>query len=182
MSLLIVAAFVFTGNSAAAESAQHILVTPSSTAFSIDPGAKKAGSLSVINEGDSPFIVDVSSSPYHVEGLHYDPKFTQLPGTTDASQWVTFTSQTSQTVDARKLTNIDYTVTVPAGTAPGGYYAVIFAETSPTESSAGVVAHNRVGDILYITVNGDVKAAGAARSIVLPSVITAPSTKLGVIV
>jgi hypothetical protein len=145
----------------AATSSQNITITPSSTALEIDPGATVKASFDAINEGDTPFSVQVSSSPYYVKGVQYDPEFTQLPGTVNASKWVTFIQATTQTIAARKLDNFDYSVTVPAGTPAGGYYAVIFAETSPIASSDnGVVSHNRVGDILYITVKGVIKTGG----------------------
>jgi hypothetical protein len=148
-------------------------VTPSSTNIKVDPGASTKSSVDIINVGQGAFNVSVSSSPYHVDGLNYDPKFTQLPGTVDPSKWVHFITTTANTVEAQKLVTIDYTVDVPKGTAPGGYYAVIFAQTDITnKSGSGVATHGRVGDILYITVNGAVKTAGTATAIVLPTVIT----------
>lgn len=163
---------------------QQMNVTPSSTAIKVDPGASsKPQIIDIINVSQAPFKVAVSASPYHVEGLGYDPKFTQLPGTVDASKWVRFTSAATATVPAQKLFSVDYVVDVPAGTAPGGYYAVIFAETNVTSgSSSGIVTRGRVGDILYITVNGDVKAAGTAKSTNTPTIILDIPVSLGVVV
>jgi hypothetical protein len=155
---------------AATAADQNITVTPSSTALNIAPGSSDMESFDAINEGTNPFEFTVSSVPYYVEGVNYDPHFTQLPGTVNASKWVQFMSPTTQLLKGLKLASIDYTVTVPAGTPAGGYYAVLFAETSPLSTSDGVVSHNRVGDILYITVKGDIKTGGSVTAGSLPLV------------
>ena len=153
---------------AQANDSQAITLTPASTDISVDPGASTTKTVSVINGGSEPFNVTLTSAPYHVIGSHYDPQFTQLPGTVDASEWVTL-SETKATVEASKTTAIPYTISVPKNTAPGGYYAIIFAETSSESEGTGVVSHNRVGNILYITVNGEIKSGGNLAGNTLPS-------------
>ncbi|RWZ78633.1 MAG: hypothetical protein EOT05_02680 [Candidatus Microsaccharimonas sossegonensis] len=177
--LTIIAIFVvivtfFTSHTTyAAEPAQLINVSPSSTALSVEPGASAKGIVTVINQGTTSFQTKLTVSPYYVKNLQYTPSFTQLPGTIDPSTWVQFTSPITATVESKKLFDATYTVTVPAGTAPGGYYAVIFAETDvPNDAGSGVAARSRVGDILYITVNGNVTQAGTANAANLPLVIT----------
>src|SRR4051812_31830452 len=76
------------GRTSAAGASQHIALTPSSAELAIDPGQSATGTLAVINQGDDNFRVATSVAPYHVEGVDYDPEFTQLPGTVDASKWV----------------------------------------------------------------------------------------------
>jgi hypothetical protein len=68
---------------------------------------------------------------------------------------------------------------VPANTAPGGYYAVIFATTSTDDAKSGVISHNRVGDILYITVNGTIKTGGALIGDSLPTFYFAGPIPIG---
>src|ERR1700738_846910 len=101
---------------------QNITITPSSTELSVAPGSSAASSFDVVNEGNNAYNVTVSVAPYHVEGVDYDPQFTPLPGTTDASKWVHITDLPMQTLAAHKLTNVNYVLSVPAGTTPGGYY------------------------------------------------------------
>lgn len=168
---------------ASGATSQNITVTPSSAELSAAPGGSTANSFSVINGGDSAYDLAVSVMPYHVEGTGYDPQFTPLPGTTDASEWVHIAGPRTQTLAARKLVNVDYTLNVPAGTAPGGYYAVLFAGTTPTvASSTGVVSHSRVGEILYITVQGAVKTGGNLQATNIPHISTASSLPLGMLV
>lgn len=145
-----------------------ITLSPASTEVAGDPGSSVAKTVDVINSGKDPFNVKISASPYYVSGLGYDPQFTQLPGTVDAASWV-HASLTTSTVGGQKVLTVPYTVDIPKGTAPGGYYAVLFVETITDDSKTGVVSHNRVGDILYITVNGDIKTGGNLTGYPLPT-------------
>ena len=160
---------------------QSIALSPASTELSIDPGASIKDTIEVTNNGDVDFNVDLSVAPYHVVGIDYDPEFTLLPGATEVTSWVSLSSETTK-VASHEVYETEYTVTVPAGTASGGYYAVIFAETSPTEDSqaGGVVAHNRVGNLLYITVSGDVEMSGSVTSAPLDAVLFQSAVPIGV--
>lgn len=157
---------------------QAITLSPASTEITVDPGATALKTLDVINSGSETFKVALSSAPYHVSGVAYDPQFTQIPGTVDASEWVHL-STTDATVSGYKVLTITYTVQVPKNTAPGGYYAVVFAETSTDDVKTGVVSHNRVGNILYITVNGSIKDGGSLKGDALPLVHFLGSIPIG---
>jgi hypothetical protein len=152
----------------AAVDRQHITITPSSAELSIAPGQSESGDLSVINQGTDSFKIALATSPYHVQGIQYDPQFTQLPGTVDASKWVQLTVPSNTSLAPNDLIHIKYSVSIPSGTQPGGYYAVIFAESSPIGTTHGVVTHNRVGEILYITVKGKVNTSGKVLPVDMP--------------
>lgn len=157
--------------------AQAITVSPASTRLSIDAGGTYNGTFEVINGGQDDYSVKLTTSPYYVSGLQYDPLFTQLPGTVNASQWITL-GETAASLESQKILKVDYTLTVPEGTAPGGYYAVIFAQTSREVTGGGVIPSNRVGNVLYITVKGDVKTSGDVKGNELPGFTFSPSTEL----
>jgi hypothetical protein len=161
---------------------QLVNITPSSTEIKVDPGGSTQGSVDVINQGSMAFKVTLSSEPYRVTGLNYNPSFTPLPGAVDASKWITFNSVVSQDLASKKLLPVDYTVTAPIGTQPGGYYAVIFAETSSDTTQSGVIPRGRVGDIIYITVNGTVTESGTVSAPKVPFLTTSQSVPLSVIV
>ncbi|RWZ78193.1 MAG: hypothetical protein EOT05_00265 [Candidatus Microsaccharimonas sossegonensis] len=148
---------------------QAITLSPTSTDVSIDPGGTLTKTVDIINSGNDSFNATLSVTPYYVSGANYDPQFTQLPGTVDASAWVTF-SVTNQKVAALKTVTVPYTIQVPKNTPSGGYYAVIFAATSTDNNKTGVVTQNRVGNILYITVNGPIKSGGSLTATPLPVV------------
>ena len=160
------------------QAAKAITVSPASADIAIVPGNSTAKTVKVLNEGSNSFKVTLSTSPYHVSGEDYNPKFTQIPGTVDPSKWVHL-STTNISVDGNKSFDVPYTINVPQNAAPGGYYAVIFAETSSDSTQTGVVSHNRVGTILYITVNGDIKSGGNLTGDALPLVHFVGSIPLG---
>jgi hypothetical protein len=144
---------------------QDITISPSTAQLSAPPGGTTSGSLSVINGGGASFSFKTYADPYHVVGVDYDPSFTLIPGKTDPSSWVHFTTPTTATAAPNQTINLGYNLVVPSGTAPGGYYAVIFAETQPAVDAGGVTSHSRVGTILYITVQGPVTQAGSIRAV-----------------
>lgn len=155
---------------AAAEQTQYVQLSPVSADIKVDPGGTATGRATVSNQGSDTFEVKAYASPYHVDGVDYTPNFTRLDGTTDASEWVSL-AKTETTLNPNGVVDFDYTVKVPAATKPGGYYAVVFAEASPsTTLSQGVVSRNRVGQILYIRVNGEVSTAGSATAGELPTI------------
>lgn len=159
------------GSSAHATDAysQEITLSPASTDLAIDPGASASKTVDINNSGAKPFNVSLSTSSYYVSGDNYDPHFTQLPGTVDASQWVHLSLINSK-VAGNSILTVPYTVDIPKGTTPGGYYAVLFVETSSDDETTGVISHSRIGDVLYITVNGDIKSGGTINGDALPSV------------
>lgn len=171
-----IASIVGPGIAASADSItakQGLTLSPTSSSPTIDPGATDESSMNLLDDGDNDVAVKIYGSPYHVEGDNYDPQFTPLAGTTDASQWVHI-PKALVNVPAHKLVSVPYTVSVPAGTAPGGYYAVIFAETQPI-TNKGVTPRSRVGNILYITVSGPVTQGGAIVNAPLSHLSTAAS-------
>lgn len=101
---------------AAADSGYSITMTPSSTQLQAPPGGSTTNGFSVINEGAHGYSMSVSVAPYHVIGDNYQPQFTPLPGHTDASQWLHLEGPPSQYLAPRTPLNIDYSLTVPAGT------------------------------------------------------------------
>lgn len=147
---------------AQAVTSRNITMSPASALLSVKPGETATNKFEILNSGDDGYVVYTSVSPYRVVGLDYTPDFAQLPGTTNTASWVKI-ANSEVSVAPRTAATIQYSVTVPSGTAPGGYYAVLFAETRPpddAEQVTGVVPRNRVGNILYITVEGSVQTSG----------------------
>jgi len=161
-----------------------ITMSPSSTELHAKPGESATGTFTIVNQGTSSYPALLTVAPYHVEGIVYDPQFTLLPGTTDAASWVKLNTTESPTLGSNSTTTITYTLNVPAGTAPGGYYAVIFAETNPTPNDSGITPHNRVGNILYITVDGTIEQKGTLKTPTsdTPGIIFGTNADLGVLV
>lgn len=144
---------------AVADPTQKLLVSAAAQNVTLDPGANYTHSLTLANQGNEPFVVSTSVSPYGVDTLEYTPQFKPLPGAKDVTQWVTVAGLSNEIVEPLQVRDFTYTVSVPVDTAPGGYYAVLFVTSEPM-NKRGVTVNNRVGVVLYITVNGVVKKQG----------------------
>lgn len=150
-----------------AKAAQAITITPTSIDKVIIPGQTLKGQTQVLNQADSPFDYKVYAAPYSVTGEEYDPSFTPIPGVTNVASW--FTLKTAKTrLEPYSTSALDYSITVPANTKPGGYYAVIFAETESKVEGTGVTTQKRVGTVVYIRVAGDAVEQGGVTSWIVP--------------
>ncbi len=160
----------------AATPAQSITISPTSIDQEVQPGSIANGSFQVINSGDSEYNFKVYSTPYSVKSEDYNPDFTPLPGKTDITKWIHF-SNGGTGLGPHQTITIDYTINVPAQAPAGGYYAVAFAETqSKPSKTTGVVITDRVGEIFYLRVAGNVKQTGKLLSWQASFLQTAPLT------
>jgi len=138
-----------------------LTITPTTANIVINPGSINKGSLQVINQGSSAYDFQVYTNPYSVTGENYTPDFTVLPNKPNPSSWFQLSSSGSH-ANPGQTYNINYTITVPKSTQPGGYYAVIFAETKNPSSVANSVSLNeRVGELFYMQVAGPVVQKGS---------------------
>lgn len=150
-----------------AKAAQAITITPTSIDKVINPGEALKGQTQVLNQADSPFDYKVYAAPYSVTGEEYDPSFTPIPGATNVASWFKLKAAKTR-LDAYTTSALDYTITVPANAKPGGYYAVIFAETESKVEGTGVTTQKRVGTVAYIRVAGDAVEQGGVASWSVP--------------
>ena len=147
-----------------ASAAQNITVSPTSIEQAVDAGKSVSGTIAVIDDGDTAYTATVYATPYGVSGEDYNQSYQLQPGFSDASKWFHF-DKTSYSLQPHQNISIPYTIKVPAGTGPGGYYSVIFAEAQPqAATSSGVTVRKRVGTIVYLRVNGAVSEEGRVVS------------------
>lgn len=84
------------------------------------------------------------------------------------NDWV-FLSKDQVQLKAGESQKIDYTVTVPKGSAPGGHYYTLFA--SARVQSGGVVSAMQTTDLLYVTVNGKLTTSNHIEKTAVPQVV-----------
>ena len=167
---LIAAFFTAADTSAQIESGQQerITLSPSSTTLRVDAGETQQGSMTVINDGDVAYGFSVYARPYSVANELYEPDFTNPKLNTDVYTWVQF-DQTNYRIEPGEQVEVRYTLRVPDDATPGGHYGVLFAETAERGlEGTGVARKKRVGNLLYVTVNGDFAVRGAFKGFNLP--------------
>jgi hypothetical protein len=163
---------LFAGASAFAAEAdqatERITMSPSSTSLKLNAGETKQGSMKVKNDGDVAYGFSVYARPYGVSNELYEPDFTTQKSNTSVYKWVQF-DQTKYQVAPGQEVEVRYTIRVPADAAPGGHYGVLFAETDERGlEGTGVARKKRVGNLLYVTVNGQYKTSGTFKEFILP--------------
>jgi hypothetical protein len=150
-------------HSSAMTPAQDITITPTVATPVINPGSVYHGSFQILNQGKSGYPYIIYSTPYRVSGEEYTPEFTVLPSAPNVSGWLNFSSA-GGSVKPDQAATIDYTVSVPENTQPGGYYAAAFAETQFPKASNGITLNERVGELFYVEVAGPVVKQGSLVS------------------
>lgn len=148
----------------AADPIESITLTPTSKTYKVDPGQTLEDTITVLNDGETAYDFTVYTAPYSVASGSYDPSFTSTASNADAYTWIQF-KQTTWHVESRQSVKVPYVVHVKANASPGGHYGVIFAEVQPSDTSSGstLARKKRVGSIIYATVSGDVRLAGASK-------------------
>jgi hypothetical protein len=149
--------------SRAAALGQSITASPTSELVTIKPGGTSTGSVQVLNQGSTAYDFRAYVTPYRVASEAYTPIFTPLPGAPNVLSWFHLTKTAGHLAAGSNL-ELPYRISVPAGTPAGGYYATLFAETEGGNKSGGVILHERVGTIFYITVSGALKQQGQLLS------------------
>jgi hypothetical protein len=175
VAVFLLASIWFGLKSSASAADETLTLTPSTVKPVIKPGATATGSFQIINQGQGDYPLHVYAAPYSVHNEAYTPDFSPVPGQPDVASWLHFSTAESTVQPGQTLT-VNYTLAVPTGTAPGGYYAVAFAQTQTSQAKQGVVVNERVGEIFYIQVAGPVKQSGKVLSWASPFLQKPPLT------
>lgn len=142
---------------------ESITLSPAVSRPELKAGDSATGKLQVINNGTTSYTFVLYARPFSVQGEQYDPNYTEVNERTEAYQWVTF-EKTKFDLKAGERVEVNYDVTVPERAKAGGHYAVLFAETQPTDDGSSVARKKRVGSLLYMTVDGDIIREGSLES------------------
>jgi len=137
-----------------APAGQNITVSPTQIELDLPAGRSVSGVATIINDGDQPYDFIAYSKPYRVTGEDYDQLFTAAPGSLNPVSWITLPATPTHIAPHQTVT-IPYRITVPVGTAGGGYYAVMFYQSLPKPlAGTGVMSQQRIGIIVYLRVDG----------------------------
>lgn len=171
-ALAMIAVVIMTAGVASAQGAElneeRITLSPSSTTLKLDAGQTARGSMKITNNGDVAYGFNVYARPYAVTNERYDPDFTNQTANTSVYKWVQF-DQTAYQINPGETIEVTYAIRVPTNAAPGGHYGVLFAETNERGlEGTGVARKKRVGNLLYVTVNGAYKTSGELQEFILP--------------
>ena len=140
-----------------------INISPPSARLAIPPGDTESGTITVMNQSDSP--IDMRA---YIEDWVYKPDGSKeflSPGTTPLScaKWINIYPQKFH-LEANSRLGVQYTISVPEN-ATGGYYAVIFFQSIATdaegEGNVMVQFAGRIGTIIYQETAGKTEKTGS---------------------
>jgi len=145
------------------EGEERITLSPAISRPDLKTGQTADGDLTIINDGTTRYTFLLYARPFSVKGESYDPNYTEVNDRTEAYQWVEFEKNKLE-LGPNERVQVNYTVKVPEQAAPGGHYAVLFAETQPPNDGSSVARKKRVGSLLYMTVDGQIDEEGNLES------------------
>ncbi len=142
---------------------QDLTISPAVSQIKVNPGQSVSGSFLIINQGDGTYSFNVYATPYNVTGQDYTPDYKAIPGAVDVSSWFKFSIE-SGSVAPGQTEKVNYTLSVPAGTQDGGYYAVAFGQTNNPKALIGVTINERVGMLFLMQVGDKVVKKGLLQT------------------
>lgn len=125
-----------------------------------DPGKVITGSTVVTNLGDESLKVRSEFQDFIVEEETGAPILVEPESSIWAmSLWISAPTDTREfTLEPNESKEVTFTITIPANATPGGHYAmVLFTPVIVKESVAGPLVEHKVGNIIKLTVSGDIR-------------------------
>ncbi|MBR3156885.1 hypothetical protein IKF20_00410 [Candidatus Saccharibacteria bacterium] len=142
-------------------SGTNISLTPVSKVLEISPSSKYEDSFEVKNDGDKNIDIEVYAAPYSYvyseEADAYQLGFSNENSFTQITRWITFKDAGGKwdkkptfTIKAKESITVNYRVSTPDSIPAGGQYAVLFAHTLTSVTSAnGIKTEASPGLVVY---------------------------------
>jgi len=162
MFLLIFTFFLNTAIAADDNSSFGYTVGPPVVEYTAERGQTINGIVKVNDYSPTPIILYPQVADFAAKDETGQPSFFESDPNRkfSLSSWMKF-SDAPVEFGVGELKEIQYQIVVPTDAEPGGHYGVLFFSTkSPNEVKEGeakVVANMKVGQLVLVTVNGDVK-------------------------
>lgn len=147
---------------AAEQKNKGLFITPVREYIQVPAGQSASRKITLANITEKPAEITLSIGQFTVANFTYDYKF--APNKRD---WIKLEA-TQLKLEPGKSREVAYTITVPDGVAPGGYYFTVFA-TKELDAETG--RKIRVGEALYVTVEGDLRRTSHIQNDAVPPVV-----------
>lgn len=136
--------------------AQAVTVSPLRLELEADPGQTIQSKFKIYN--DAPGAQQtyyISLAKFETKDETGEPFF--VPGKTEIAAWAT--APASVTVAHFQYAEVPFSITVPQGTEPGGYFAAVFASTQAPKdlNDSNIGLSTDTGTLIFLRVNGEFK-------------------------
>jgi len=139
--------------------AQALTISPARVEVNGDPGQTLTGEYTLINQEKVAKTFYSSSENFEAQGETGTPYF--VAGDEGLASWIDLPSEI--VLGPNEIKKLTYSINIPTGIDPGGYFAAIFWGTSnPQESEEGgdVSVGAKLGIVILLRVSGDIKEEG----------------------
>lgn len=135
-----------------------LTVSPAKIEITGDPGTTVFGEIDLYNEQSESKIFFSSFENFEPAGDSGAPRFIGANG--GLATWIATSEQIA--LETAQRQKIPFSITIPAGTEPGGYFAAIFWGNSPpgTGASGEVSIGGKIGILVLLRVSGEVEESG----------------------
>lgn len=157
-------ALALSGLIAGTLTASALTVSPARVEVAGDKGQTISDTFLLINEQDSDQTFYTSVENFDSQGESGTPNFT--PSKEGLPSWVSVTEKV--TLKKGERLKVPYSIVIPKDADSGGHFAAIFLSTVPPATEEGQVSVGaKVGMLILLKVNGDVKEEGGLLSFVI---------------
>jgi len=139
--------------------AEALTISPARVELNGDPGQTLTGEYTLENKENVEKTFYSSSENFEAQGETGTPYF--VAGTEGLASWIVLPSE--MVLGPNETKKLTYSINIPTGIDPGGYFAAIFWGTSnPQENIQGgdVSVGAKLGLVILLRVSGDIKEEG----------------------
>lgn len=138
--------------------ASALTISPTKIEVAVDPGQTAIGEIEVFNEQQEVKTFYTTFENFEPRGETGAPYF--VGGGAGLASWIESTR--SFDIQPGEKVVIPYSITVPADSTAGGYFAGIFFGTQPpaTDGESEVSIGGKVGTLVLLRVNGEITEEG----------------------
>ena len=138
---------------------QALTVSPARVELGGNPGQTLTGEYILINEQNVTKTFYSSFENFEAQGETGTPNF--VGGQEGLATWIN--SPSKIVLGPHETKKLQYSITIPTNSDPGGHFAAIFWGTSDPEANAGegeVFVGAKLGIVILLRVSGDIKVGG----------------------
>lgn len=141
--------------------ASALTLSPARLEIAADPGETVTKSFVLVNEQDADLVYYTSAENFEAQGESGTPNFT--PSKEGLASWVSVVDKV--VLKRGQKIEVPFSVKVPKDADAGGHFAAIFLSTVPPAAGGNDVAVGaKVGMLVLLRVNGELKEGGGVLS------------------
>ncbi len=144
--------------------AYALTVSPAKLEVTVDPGATYHGEIELFNEQAENKTFFSSFENFEPRGDSGAPYF--IGAKDGLATWLSAAGEVTLAPSERVV--VPFSITVPANTAPGGYFAAVFFGSQPPIAQGGgaVSIGGKIGVLILLRVSGEIEESGGLQELV----------------